>query len=67
MNTHNDKAIIFKLTFGVPLFNFMSPITGFNIIEFDKFVKTPDGISLKQHLINKYSIQASNLVNSLLS
>ena len=66
-NMHTEKNLEFKATFGVPLNKFMSPFTGFDIVGFDAFIKTPDGTSLKQHLIDAYSSYASELINSLLA
>ena len=35
----------------------------FDIMAFDKWLKTPDGTSTKQHLTNKYSKDAADLVS----
>lgn len=57
---------IFRQTFGVQLMNYFSFITGFDIIKFDeKFLKTPDGISMGEYIREKYGEEAVDLIKNL--
>jgi hypothetical protein len=56
----------FQQTFGVPLNKYLDPMTGFDIVKFDEWLKTPDGTSTPDWLTKKYSAKASELVRSLL-
>lgn len=40
----------FKAQFGVNLLTYYNHVSGFNIVEFDRLVNPPDGVSLKNHL-----------------
>lgn len=56
----------FRLTFGVVLHKFMSPITGFDIVRFDEFLRTPDGISTRDYINQKYGNKAVELIERLI-
>lgn len=71
----NNKKIkqLFQEIFNVPMDRFkdfiLSALTGvyqFDIIAFDKWLKTPDGISTKEYLKQRYSIQAQRLIQKLI-
>lgn len=56
----------FKRIFGVPLKDFMDILTGFDVVKFDQYLKTPDGTSTKNYITQKYGETATNLVMSLI-
>ena len=57
----------FRRAFGVSLYPYWGTITGFKIIEFDKFLKVPDGQSMKQFITKKYNKAAADLIERLIS
>lgn len=59
----NDQ---FKRIFGVGTHSFVNPFTGFDVIAFDEFVKTPDGVSTRDHVLTTYGADAVRLVEVLL-
>ena len=46
-HTHKNK---FREIFGCPISDFMDPLLGFDIVKFDEYIKTPDGISTRDYL-----------------
>lgn len=60
----------FHAIFGVPLHHFYekgaSIITGFDVVKFDEFIKTPDGTSTNDHITAVYGERALELVHSLI-
>ena len=56
----------FQRVFGVPLNNYIDPITGFDIVKFDEFLKTPDNVSTADFLEGKFGVEAKNLIESLI-
>lgn len=61
-----ENADEFRRTFGVVLHKFMSPITGFDIVRFDDFLGTPEGISTRDYINRKYGIKAVRLIERLI-
>ena len=59
-------SINFKQTFGLSMIDYMCPITGFNICKFDDYIKTPNGISTKMFIEEKYGKNAVKLIESLI-
>lgn len=64
---------MFKNIFNIDLYNFkdrfLSLAIGgfqFDIISFDKFIKTPDGISCKDYVKQKYGDQALKMIERLI-
>ena len=50
----HDHSAKFQEIFGKPLSDFMDTFTGFNIVEFDDYIKTPDGESTNDYLEKNY-------------
>lgn len=63
LDSNRDK---FQRTFGVPLHRFMHPLFGFDVIAFDDFLKTPDGQSTHDYLLEKFGQEADALIESLI-
>ena len=56
----------FQQVFGVPLYRFMHPLLGFDIVAFDKWLETPDGISTRDYLLKTKGQAAVTLICSLI-
>lgn len=56
----------FERHFKIRIQKFWSPITGFELIEFDDWLQTPDGTSTKDYITQKYSKEASEFVEKLI-
>ena len=56
----------FRRIFGVSMRPFLDLITGFDIVKFDDWMKTPDGISTSDFLRKKYGDEAHAIVRGLL-
>jgi hypothetical protein len=63
----HDYETAFRQQFNRPLNQFWDPFTGFDVIAFDEVTAPPDGTSLKDFLVTKYSQEASDLIGKLLS
>ena len=61
-----ENAEKFRRTFGVALHKFMSPLVGFDIVRFDEFLGTPEGISTRDYINRKYGIKAVELIEKLI-
>ena len=69
-----DKNIKLKAThekeflniFNVPLSRFMHPIFGFDIIQFDTYIRTPDGTSTKEWTKKRYGVESVGLLYKLM-
>lgn len=69
-----DKNIKLKAThekeflniFNVPLSRFMHPIFGFDIIQFDTYIRTPDGTSTKEWAKKRYGVESVGLLYKLM-
>ena len=57
----------FTRTFGVNIRKFWSNFLGLDIIAFDEYLKTPDGVSTKEHIKKTYGPEAVKLVERLLN
>ena len=57
----------FKRTFGVSLQKFWDPMIGFDVFKFDKWVKTPDGVSCRAHVVKTYGRDAVDLIELLIA
>lgn len=70
----NDERIrkLFKKIFNLELFYLADPYmysigySNLNIILFDKLINTPDGISTRNFVRNKYGIKALKLIEKIL-
>ena len=60
---YGDK---FKSTFGTSIQNFWDIQTGFDVVEFDRWLLTPDGVSSAEHVENKYGTDAAELVRAMI-
>lgn len=60
-------GIKFRAIFKKRIMEFYDTMTGFDIIAFDEWLATPDGKSTKEYLVEKYSVEASNLVEYILT
>ena len=56
----------FQQIFGLSLGKFMHPLFGFDIVAFDEWLGTPDGISLRDHLLSTKGQDAVSLIESLI-
>lgn len=57
----------FRRLFGTSLWHYLDLLTGFDIVRFDDWLKTPDGTSTADFLKQKYGNEAYNLVKRLIS
>ena len=60
------KQYEFRQTFGIPLAKFWHPIFGFDVVAFDTWLGTPDGISTYDYLRDTKGPGAVTLVESLI-
>ena len=60
-------ARMFQSYFGVGLPKYWSPIFGFDVVGFDEYLKTPDGVSTADYIKKTYGHEAMILVKGLLS
>lgn len=70
-NIYNEKKEEFLFLFRLNLQkylagDFITLITGFNIIDFDKDIKTPDGKSTKIWVTQKFGKKAEHLISWLI-
>ena len=56
----------FRRIFGVSMRPFLDLMTGFDIVRFDDWMKTPDGTSTSDFLRKTYGDEAHDLVTGLL-
>lgn len=56
----------FWMHFHLRLHDYMDYLTGFNIVKFDKDIRTPDGISARDHIENQYGMGAVGLIKVLI-
>lgn len=57
----------FSGKFGLCLATFQQPIFGFDVIKFDRYVKTPNGISTADYVDKKYGPGAADLIREILN
>ena len=62
----NSNRADFARFFGVPLHRFMHPLFGFDVIEFDDWLGTPDGKSSHEFIIEKFGKEADELVEKII-
>jgi hypothetical protein len=67
----DEQKTLFETTTGIPLRQcwYLSDDLdlGFDVIKFDKLIKTPDGVSTRQHLMRNYSDEFYKLIVGFLS
>ncbi len=63
----NELAPLFKETFGLNLMDYWDFLCGFDIVNFDKRIGTPDGISCNAYVFAKWGQPAVDLIKQLLS
>ena len=63
--THKHTAG-FWMYFKLRLNDYIEPLTGFDIIKFDDDIKTPDGKSTHDWIVEHYGKEANALVEKLL-
>ena len=51
----------FKATFGRSLHGLFSPLFGFDVVAFDDWLQTPDGVSTADYVTEKYGEKAEAL------
>jgi hypothetical protein len=56
----------FQKYFHLSLHKFIHPLYGFDIVTFDAAIKTPDGKSTSEFIIDKYGKEAHELVEKLI-
>ena len=68
----NNRAVLieyrerFRRTFGSDMSHFMHPLFGFDVIGFDRWLKTPDGISTSDFIKKEYTDEAEALIREIL-
>ena len=60
-----DLARQFRATFNRNVMEFWSAITGFDLVAFDATLKTPDDISMREHIVARHGNDAATLVERL--
>ena len=61
----NEKAFIHH--FGVSLKKYWNPITGFDIVGFDRnVIKTPDNVSMSDYIVNKFCKDAEQVIANMI-
>ncbi len=53
---------IFHVTMGQFI---RTPLYDFDVVKFDEWLGTPDGVSLQSHLISKHGVEAFDFIYSL--
>ncbi len=61
-----NNAAEFHKTFGVSLGRFMHPLTGFDVVRFDKHFAPPDGQSLEEAVKEHHGQKAVELILTLI-
>lgn len=56
----------FVAIFGKPLKHFYRFDSGFDVVEFDKFLGVPDGVSTREFLADRYGDEAVRLIEKLI-
>lgn len=57
----------FHKHFGQSIVPYVKPLTGFDIVKFDKNIGTPDGQSTEDYIIETYGQDACDFIRSLIS
>jgi len=60
-----DLARQFRATFNMNVMEFWSAITGFDVTAFDARLKTPDNISMRNHIVALHGEDAAVLIEHL--
>jgi hypothetical protein len=60
-----EVARQFQTTFNLNVMEFWSAITGFDLVAFDETLKTPDGVSLRDHIVALHGEDAAVLIERL--
>ena len=63
---YDNNYLKFQSIFNIPLKNYWDKLFAFDVIGFDKFLETPDGVSTHDWILQKYGQNAVNLVLDLL-
>lgn len=63
---HTSAGKLFQRKFGVSVLKFWQPLFGFDVIKFDKFVGTPDGVSCHDHVEKKFGAGSAAIIKALL-
>ena len=56
----------FEQTFKVSFRRFFNYVTGFDVIAFDDYLETPDGVSTKEVIEVRYGSEAAQLVENII-
>lgn len=64
VHTYAGKA--FKRVFGVSVMKFWEPLFGFDVVAFDLWAETPDGVSCNDHVEHKFGNGSAALIKSLI-
>jgi hypothetical protein len=65
-NLEMKHSNVFHWIFHCQLHDYMSYLTGFDIVKFDRDIKTPDGTSTNMWIQTKYGPEAVNLIRKLI-
>lgn len=64
---HTAEGKQFKKVFGKSVLDFWDPFTGFEIMKFDAWLKTPDNLSTKEFVETKFGAAATGIVSALIN
>ena len=56
----------FKAVFGKSVLDFWCPLTGFDVVKFDKWAETPDGVSCNDHIEKKFGKGSASVIKALI-
>ena len=65
INNHTIRKLYqdeFQKLFKLDLQNFWNPFFGFDVLVFDKYLNTPDDVSISEHVISVYGEEAHELI-----
>lgn len=63
---HSYAGKAFKRVFGVSVLKFWQPFFGFDVIAFDLWAETPDGVSTNDHVEQRFGKGSAAIVKALL-
>ena len=69
MNNHkllHENKVKFYQIFSITLSKYLNQITGFDLVEFDRRIKVPDGISTKDFIETKYGKVGVTIIENLI-
>lgn len=64
---YNEFDQDFRAFFGLSLRDYWKPLTGFDVVKFDKFIKPEDDQTTKDAVVVKYGTHAAEFLDRLVS